>query len=639
MKKRWLCGLFTGFSMLIACETNIHSLDSSLATPRPNTPVPSPQIASSSPLELPQKNNQKPIIRRLTASPDNVLTQTGKITFQVEVDEPENEPVELIWDIRAGKILSQQDHQVIWQPLNSDGSHPQGLVIIQVIARDPHGQEDISALNIWIDDKHASLQTQPSTSSTTVPGLAKPNTTETTRQPDSVLSEKVLSDIVANSQLPTTPTNLQARPLDGRSLQVSWEKVSAAASYRLYVNQQLTVADILTAPYTLNQLTPNTKYQLQISAISQHGESPLSEALLISTPQEIPVTPTGLKVSQAGTEQLTLQWNSSAQAQFYRLYASNTLIADHIQGTNYQWFGREANTQYPIQISAVNEAGESDKSPQILAQTLQNAPLFTGKIFFVHRLSPQQNDQIYKLSSGLSPLSVFSSPFQYLLYLTATSDGQTLLYPTAETGEFALHKLSINTGKTKQVTTIRAYRGDISKDGSKVVFAANPANLELTDIYTSNIDGSNLQVLASHEAWDEFPSWSPDGKKIAFLSLRDGYYAAYVMNADGSQLTRINTQPLLKEGHLEWANSGNALYCATHQGQIQKLDLSSGTFSPIPGMNENTQILDIALSPDNSQIAFIATLNGKKGVYLTPTLNYQPQFLAESTGNTLEWSN
>ena len=34
-------------------------------------------------------------------------------------------------------------------------------------------------------------------------------------------------------------------------------------------------------------------------------------------------------------------------------------------------------------------------------------------------------------------------------------------------------------------------------------------------------------------------SWSPDGKRIAFVSNRGGEYQIYVMNADGTQATAV----------------------------------------------------------------------------------------------------
>jgi TolB protein len=49
--------------------------------------------------------------------------------------------------------------------------------------------------------------------------------------------------------------------------------------------------------------------------------------------------------------------------------------------------------------------------------------------------------------------------------------------------------------------------------------------------------------LTNNAASDVNPGWSPDGKKIVFHSLRDGNREIYVMNADGSNPTRLTTDP------------------------------------------------------------------------------------------------
>jgi Tol biopolymer transport system component len=61
------------------------------------------------------------------------------------------------------------------------------------------------------------------------------------------------------------------------------------------------------------------------------------------------------------------------------------------------------------------------------------------------------------------------------------------------------------------------------------------------EIYVMNSDGSAKTRLTDNTATDEFPSFSPDGTRIAFTSDRDGGYNIYVMHADGSNPVRLTT--------------------------------------------------------------------------------------------------
>ena len=73
-----------------------------------------------------------------------------------------------------------------------------------------------------------------------------------------------------------------------------------------------------------------------------------------------------------------------------------------------------------------------------------------------------------------------------------------------------------------------------------------------------NADGTQVRQLTDNDAWEAFPTWSPDGTRIAFVSGRDGHPEVFVMNADGTQV-RQPTDNDGVDGRPAWSPDGTRI--------------------------------------------------------------------------------
>jgi Tol biopolymer transport system component/DNA-binding winged helix-turn-helix (wHTH) protein len=116
-----------------------------------------------------------------------------------------------------------------------------------------------------------------------------------------------------------------------------------------------------------------------------------------------------------------------------------------------------------------------------------------------------------------------------------------------------------------------------SPDGKRIAFVSTRSGH--FEIWVCNSDGSNpVQVTSFHGPQVTTPRWSPDGTRIAFDSNAEREFDIWVVGADGGRPVRMTTHPA-NDGNPSWSHDGRWIYfdsMRTGEQQAWKMPAEGG---------------------------------------------------------------
>jgi Tol biopolymer transport system component len=111
---------------------------------------------------------------------------------------------------------------------------------------------------------------------------------------------------------------------------------------------------------------------------------------------------------------------------------------------------------------------------------------------------------------------------------------------------------------------------DVSRDGQMLVFDL------LGDIYTMPISGGKATALTRGMGFDAQPHFSPDGKKVVFVSDRDGGYNLYILSLDKKDTVQLTTGKTNRYYSPTFTPDGKYVV-ATRGSRLYIYDIEGGT--------------------------------------------------------------
>jgi TolB protein len=242
------------------------------------------------------------------------------------------------------------------------------------------------------------------------------------------------------------------------------------------------------------------------------------------------------------------------------------------------------------------ELWDVNKQQSLLSQSMQPAPV--GDL---RNVAHQIADAIYQKITG-----VRGAFWTRIAYITAVGLGNNTSYSLLVADSDGFNPQVV--ARSKESLLSPAW----SPDGKKIAYVSFESGN--SNIYVQDITTGSRQLVESHpKGINGAPAWSPDGSKLAVALSFSGNLNIYVLDLASRQETRVTSNNLAINTQPVWAPDGQSIYFTSDRSgrpQIYQTPVSGGTATRISFQGQNNQ--NVSVSYDGKQIAMV---QGNGNVY------------------------
>lgn len=170
-----------------------------------------------------------------------------------------------------------------------------------------------------------------------------------------------------------------------------------------------------------------------------------------------------------------------------------------------------------------------------------------------------------------------------------------------------------------------------SPEGTKLAYVS--MELKKPIVYIQNLMTGQRSTVANFKGNNSAPSWSPDGSKLLVTLSKGAIAQIYSINADGSDVQRLSNSSGI-DTEARYSPDGQSIYFVSDRGgnpQIYRMNATGGELQRITF--EGRYNISPRISPDGNTLVYISRREGGDQVYAMNLLSGQELRLSDTSND------